>query len=214
MCLSSRNRNIRLRVCGRREERRRNRYETRFSNDAGILAIDLAKTGFQVRATASNGGALYNRNFSRPKFEKFPEARSPCPVGTEACSTSCHRGRIDRAAGREVRLINPSCASRSRARENDAADAEAIAAAVRQSGMRFMEPKSLDRQSAAILLEARQKFVPARARMMNSMRGMLSEIGHIAPRGGKALRDLVDKFADDPAGIPLDAGSASSPAAR
>ena len=69
----------------------------------------------------------------------------------EACSTFPHRGRVALAAGHEVRPIAPTCASRSRARENAAAAAEAIATAVRQPGMRFVEPKSLDRRAAAIL---------------------------------------------------------------
>ena len=89
--------------------------------------------------------------------------------------------------------------------KNDAADAEAIATAVRQPGMRYMEPKSLDRQSAAILLKSQQNFVLARTRLMNSMRSMLSELGFIAPQGCKALLVLVDKLADDPGGIPVDA---------
>ena len=47
--------------------------------------------------------------------------------------------------------------------KNDAAAAEAIAAAVRQPGMRYVKPKSMDRQSAAILLETEQNLVKARA---------------------------------------------------
>ena len=69
------------------KKRRSNRYETRFPNDAGILTIDLVKTGFQVCAAASEGEAPSNRKFMRPKLEKFLEAHSPCPVAMEACST-------------------------------------------------------------------------------------------------------------------------------
>ena len=69
-------------------ERRRDGYETRLPNDAGILAIDLAKTGFQVCATAPNGEVLFNRKFSRPKLERFPDDRSPGPVAMEACPTA------------------------------------------------------------------------------------------------------------------------------
>ena len=68
---------------------------SRFPNDAGVLAIDLAKTGFQVCAAASTGGAPSNRKFSRRKLEKFPGAHAPCPVAMEACSTA-HAGDASR----------------------------------------------------------------------------------------------------------------------
>ena len=62
--------------------------KARLPNDAAILAIDLAKTGLQVRAAASNGEVLFNRKFSRQKLERFPDDRSPGPVATEACPTA------------------------------------------------------------------------------------------------------------------------------
>ena len=69
-----------------------------------------------------------------------------------------HRGRIALAAGHEVRMIAPSYESRSRARKNDAADAEAIATTVRQPGMRFVKPKKLDHQAAAVLVKTELNF--------------------------------------------------------
>ena len=69
--------------------------KTRFPDDAGILAIDLAKTGFQVCAAASTGGAQSNRKFSRRKLEKFPGAHAPCLIAMEACSTA-HAGDASR----------------------------------------------------------------------------------------------------------------------
>ena len=89
--------------------------------------------------------------------------------------------------------------------KNDAADAEAIATAVRQPGMRFVKPKGLDRQAAAILVKTQQNFVKSRVRMMNSMRSLLSELGLVVPQGRKALLDAVDKLADDPGDIPEEA---------
>ena len=62
--------------------------KTRLPNDVGILTIDLAKTGFQVCAAASNGETLFNRKFPHPKFEHFLDERSPCPVAMDACPTA------------------------------------------------------------------------------------------------------------------------------
>ena len=87
--------------------------KARFQDDAGILAIDLAKTGFQVCAIASEGEAPCNRKVTRPKLEKFLEGHSPYLAAMEACSTSHHRGRVALAAGHEFRLVAPNYASRS-----------------------------------------------------------------------------------------------------
>ena len=124
-------------------ERRRKRYGMlRFPDDAGILAIDLAMRGFQVRAVAPDRRAPSKRQFSRPKLERFPDVR---PVALEACSMAHRRGRVAPTAGRDVRLVAPNSASRSRACENDAGDAEAIATAVPQPGILFVELKSPNR---------------------------------------------------------------------
>ena len=88
---------------------------------------------------------------------------------------------------------------------NDAADAEAIATAVRQLVMRFVKPKSLDRQSAAILVKTERNFVKSHARAMNGMRSLPAELGLIVPQGCKALLYAVDKLADDPGDVPEDA---------
>ena len=69
--------------------------KTRLPSDADILAIDLAKTGFQVRATASNGEVLFNRKFSRPKLERILNERSPSLVAMEDCPTA-HAGGASR----------------------------------------------------------------------------------------------------------------------
>ena len=63
----------------------------RFPNYAGIQAINLAKTGFQICATTSEGEVPSNRKFTRQKLEQFLEGHSPCLVAMEACSTS-HTG--------------------------------------------------------------------------------------------------------------------------
>ena len=68
--------------------------------------------------------------------------------------------------------------------------------------MRFVRPKSLDRQSGAVPFKTQQKIVQTGAGLTNSMRSRLSELGLIVPQGCKALLDLVDGLADDPGNIP------------
>lgn len=127
---------------------------SRFPDDVGIPTIDLAKIRFQHSDAASNG--MCNRKVTHPKLERFLD--SPFAQhgrdGSLLDAPHCGRVALALAACHEARPIEPTCESRSRARENDDADTEAIAEAVRQPGMRFAVPKSLDRLAAAISQDA------------------------------------------------------------
>lgn len=54
--------------------------------------------------------------------------------------------------------------------KNDAADAEAIVIAAQRPEMRFVEPKSTDQQSRAILFRARERLVHHRTELVNALR--------------------------------------------
>ena len=56
--------------------------------DVHILAIDLAKRCFQVRATAAGRAVLFNRIVSCEKLETILREQMPCIVVMEACATS------------------------------------------------------------------------------------------------------------------------------
>jgi transposase len=100
--------------------------------DAYILAIDLAKRSFHVCATDRAGSVLYNRTRSRAKLEQLLGEQASCIVAMEACATSHFWGRRAQALGHEVRLIPPIYVTPFVKRQkNDAADAAAIAEAVR-----------------------------------------------------------------------------------
>ena len=140
--------------------------------DVSILAIDLAKHSFQICGTTVDGTILFNRKYSRAKFEQFLTSHPACLVAMEACATSHHWGRTAMAAGHEVRLIPPVYVKPFvRRGKNDANDAAAIATAVRQPDMRFVAVKSQEQQSQAILFRTHQSFTRARARMMTTLRG-------------------------------------------
>ncbi|WP_312866597.1 transposase [Rhizobium sp. BK512] len=87
--------------------------------------------------------------------------------------------------------------------KNDAADAEAIVIAARQPEMRFVEPKTPDQQARAVLFRARERIVHQRTELVNALRAMLYEYGHVVPVGlgqvkrleailNDAARDLPD----------------------
>ena len=70
-----------------------------------MLAIDLAKGGFQACAIGMDGAVLYNRMLSRSRMAVLLAEQPACVVTMEACATSHHWGRVALSHGHEVRLV-------------------------------------------------------------------------------------------------------------
>ena len=71
--------------------------------------------------------------------------------------------------------------------KTDAADAEAICEAVRRPTMRFVEIKSEDQQAVLAIHRSRDLVVRQRTQVVNMIRSLLREFGHILPtRSGPA----------------------------
>lgn len=69
-------------------------------------------------------------------------------------------------------------------------DAEAIVIAARQPEMRFVEPKSAEQQARAVVFRARTRLVNQRTELVNALRAVLYEFGHVAPKGIQQLKRL------------------------
>ena len=158
-------------------------------NEISILAIDLAKHSFQVCATTAEGVIIFNRKYSRGKLGQLLSEHHKCLVAMEACATSHWWGRFAQEHGHDVRLIPPIYVKPfvKRSAKNDANDAAAIATAVRQPGMRFVQVKSEEQQSQAMLFRTHQTLTRQRAKLMTTLRGHLAEHGIIVAKGDAAL---------------------------
>ena len=71
----------------------------------GMLAIDLAKGSFQVRAIGADGEIPSNRAMSRTRLSSLLAEEPACVVAMEACATSRHWGRLAQSHGHEARLV-------------------------------------------------------------------------------------------------------------
>ncbi len=153
-----------------------------------ILAIDLGKYSFQICATTNEGEIVFNRKCSRRKLSELLAKQPCCVVAMEACATSHNWGRLAKSYGHKVKLIPPIYVKPFVKRsKNDAADAAAIATAVRQPDMRFVALKSADQQSHAMLFKSHQTLTRQRSQLMITMRGHLAEYGIVVPRGNSAF---------------------------
>jgi len=108
----------------------------------------------------------------------------PATVVMEACGSAHYWARELVRHGHEVKLI-PAQYVRPfvKRQKNDAADAEAIVIAAQRPEMRFVEPKTTEQQSRAMLFRARARLVRQRIELVNMLRAFLYELGHVVPQG-------------------------------
>ncbi|MER9585759.1 hypothetical protein [Mesorhizobium sp. M0276] len=59
----------------------------------------------------------------------------------------------------------------------------AIVVAAQRPEMRFVQPKSEDQQACAVLFRARERLLHQRTELVNALRSVLYEYGHVVPKG-------------------------------
>lgn len=162
------------------------------------VGLDLAKKVFQVHGTNEAGEVAVKRQLKRGEVLKYFAKLEPCLVGMEACSSAHYWAREISALGHTVKLMAPIYVKAYVKRnKNDAADAAAICEAVTRPSMRFVPAKSAEEQAALCLHRVRETLVRQRTRLVNALRGHLSEFGIIAPQGISHVLARFDELDDD-----------------
>ena len=119
---------------------------------AHLIAIGLAKNVFQLHGVDDRGTALFRKKLRREQVVNFFSTMEPTQIAMEACATAHFWARELSGLGHTVKLIAPQYVKPFVKRQkNDMADAEAIAEAAQRPSMRFVEPKSTEKQSRATL---------------------------------------------------------------
>ncbi len=139
--------------------------------NVSTVGLDLAKNVFQVHGIDSTGNVIVRRSLRRRQMIPFFDKLEPCLIGIEACGTSHFWSRELQALGHEVKLMSPIYVKPYVKRgKTDAADAEAIAEAVRRPTMRFVAIKSAEQQSVLMLHRTRDLLVGQRTQLVNMIR--------------------------------------------
>ncbi len=169
------------------------------------LGIDLGKNLNSVVGLDADGRVVLRRRVRRATLAELASKLAPCTVAMEACCGAHHVGRLFAARGYDVRLMSPEYVRPYvRAQKNDDNDAVGIAEAATRPTMRFVELKSQDRLDLQTLHRARSRLVAARKALLNQLRAILLERGHVFRQGRKVLEREVDGLLDAP---PLDLSS-------
>lgn len=166
--------------------------------------LDTAKRVFQVYWVDAGTGEIGRERLKRDRvLEFFANRLSGCVV-MEACGSSHWWARQLRALGHEVKLIHAKYVRPFvRTNKTDLADAEAIWAAARQPGMRFVSVKSETQQMVLGLHRQREQLVKFRTMQVNGLRGLLYEFGVVLRSGRVAgLAELRSRAGQIEAALP------------
>lgn len=163
-----------------------------------IIGVDLAKRVFQLHGATMTGHVTFRKKLTRDQFRRFIAEHPPCMVVFEACGSASYWAREMAKLGHDAKLIAPQYVKPFVKRQkNDAADAEAIVIAARQPEMRFVSPKTEDQQAKAMLFRSRERLVHQRTELVNAMRAVLYEYGHVFPAGIGHLK-RIEAVIEDP----------------
>jgi transposase len=152
------------------------------------VAVDLAKSVFQVAISTVPGRVDQHRRLSRERFRRFFAERPSYEVLMEACGTAHHWGRELEALGHRVRLLPPADVARYRdGNKTDRADAIALLEASRNERIDAVPVKTLEQQALTSLHRLRSAYVSDRTARINTVRGILREFGHAIPQGSRTF---------------------------
>jgi transposase len=165
-----------------------------------ILGVDLGKNSCSVVGLDASGAVVLRRRMRRQTILSFAAKLPSCVIAMEACCGAHYLGRLLTNQGHTVRLMSPEYVRPYvKAQKNDDRDAEAIAEAASRPTMRFVELKSEEQLDIQTLHRVRSRLVAARKTLLNQLRALLLERGHIFPQGRRKLEQALDALVDGPA---------------
>ena len=166
------------------------------------IGLDLAKYVFEVHGVDEHGNVVMRKTLRRGSVSGFFANLPHCLVGMEASNGAHYWARVLTELGHKVRLISPQFVTPYvKSNKNDRNDAEAICEAVGRPTMRFVPPKSPEQLAIQALHRIRQRLVQSRTRLVNQIRGILSEHGIVIARDiwrlRRALAEITGNATDD-----------------
>ena len=168
------------------------------------IAVDLAKSIFQVAVSHSTGRIDEERRLSRDRFLAFFAQRPPATVLLEACRSSHYWGRQLQQLGHTVRQLPAHDVHRYlRRHKTDRTDTKALLEANRNEEIRAVPVKTVEPQAVASLHRLRSTWLATRTSRLNTLRGLLREFGATIPVGAHYVVPRVLELLDDPSPVPL-----------
>lgn len=163
-----------------------------------VVAVDLAKSVFEIAESRIPGEVSGGSRLSRAKCLAFFETRPSSIVVMEACGSATYWGRRIQALGHEVVLLPPHQIRPYVTRnKTDRTDAKGILEAYRNKDIHPVPIKTVDQQVMGSLHRFRASWIQARTAQVNTLRGLLRELGVTIPVGIEKVLPSVREFVED-----------------
>jgi transposase len=168
------------------------------------IAVDLAKSVFQVAVSHRAGHVDEERRLVRDRFLTFFAQRPPATVILEACGSAHHWARQLQPLGHTVRLL-PAHDVRPYVRRNktDRTDAKGLLEANRNEEIHPVPVKTLEHQAIASLHRFRSTWLATRTARLNTIRGLLREFGIFIPVGSQHVLPRVQALLIEEPSVPV-----------
>jgi transposase len=169
-----------------------------------VVAVDVAKAAFELAVSGEPGRVKLHRRLSRGEVEVFFAQARKSTVVMEACGSAHHWGRRFQGLGHDVVLLPPHQVRPYVTRnKTDRADAKGILEAYRNSDIRPVPVKTVSQQVLGSIHRFRAGWIGARTAQVNTLRGLLRELGFVIPEGiEKVLPQVRLLVADADSGVP------------
>jgi transposase len=166
------------------------------------IAVDLAKSVFEVSVSREPGRVCQRKRLTRSQFAHFLSTQPASTVLMEACGTAHHWARLAHSLGHQALLLPVQHVCRYRLRDKtDHADTRAILEAHRNEKISPVPVKTLSQQAIASLHRIRSSWIATRTARLNTIRGLLRELGINIPLGAKLVLPRLSQALSDPEGL-------------
>jgi transposase len=168
------------------------------ANDA-VTAVDIAKNVFEVAVSIQPGRVKGGQRLPRRRFLEYFANCPRTTVVMEACGTAHHWARELQKLGHRVVLLPARLVAPYRkGNKTDRADAKALLEAYRNEDIHPVPIKSVHQHGLMSLHRVRSKWVQQRTATINTVRGLLRELGHFIPVGSKNVVPETHAYIGDP----------------
>ncbi len=167
--------------------------------NATTVAVDLAKSVFQLAVADAQWRIIETHRLTRSQFERWFANRDVALVIMEACGSAHHWGRWLLGLGIQVKLL-PAAYVRAYVKRNktDRADACALLEAARASDIVPVQVKSVEQQALQGLHRIRSLWMGTRTARINALRGFCREFGLVIPQGSRTGIEAIGRALADP----------------
>ena len=161
------------------------------------IAVDLAKSIFQISVSDRPGHVASSHRVSRGRFLRFFAQRPAATVVFEACGSAHYWARHLEKLGHQVVLLPPyDVRPYVRRNKTDRADAKGLLEAFRNEAIHPVPIKSVSHHGIAALHRLRSAWLATRTSRINTVRGVLRELGLTIPVGARHVVPRVESLAN------------------